>query len=140
MSDHATELAGLESRIRELAPIVNAWHDLLPTFGRTEDGARPHLERDDRGWHFVVVERGEELERRITGDRDEVLWLVFESVTFGVAVPYASRHRIPGQDFRRQLFARQEELLGRISGEWAARAARDHAATLAKHPFVDHPA
>src|SRR5688572_29569388 len=91
-------LVEVEARVRELATSIGATGDELPTFGRSEDGARPHVEVNASGLHFVVVERGEELERVTTNDLDELLWRVFESITFSLACGYAGKHRVRGHD------------------------------------------
>jgi catechol 2,3-dioxygenase-like lactoylglutathione lyase family enzyme len=73
-----------------------------------------------------VVERGQELRRDTTRDLDELLYHVFESVTFELACDYERAHRIAGEDIRRQLFARQLELLSSLSPAWAEREASEH--------------
>src|SRR4051812_25189682 len=97
-------LPEIEAEINRLAAKVGASGYVLPTYGRTQDGARPHIEADSCGYHYVVVERGQELRRDTTHDLDELLYHVFESVTFSLACDYERAHRIAGQDFRRQLF------------------------------------
>ena len=130
-------LPEIEAEINRLAAKVGASGYTLPTYGRTEDGARPHIEADSRGYHYVVVERGQELRRNTTSDLDELLYHVFESVTFSLACDYERAHRIAGQDFRRQLFALQVELLSSLSPTWAEREASDHQRILHQHPFND---
>lgn len=136
----APDLREIEARVRDLAARIGATGYVLPTFGRSEDGARPHIEVDTPRMHYVVIERGEELTRQTTADVDELLWWVFENVTFSLATDYASRHRVFGRDFRRGLFAKQVELLAVLSPQWADRAAEDHRGVLVRHPFVDSAA
>ena len=128
-------LPEIEAEINRLAAKVGASGYVLPTYGRTEDGARPHIEVDSHGYHYVEVERGQEIRRNTTRDIDELLYHVFESVTFNLACDYERAHRIAGQDFRRQLFARQAELLASLSPSWAERESRDHQRILQQHPF-----
>lgn len=90
-------LAGIESRVNELARRVGAPGDLLPTYGSTEDFARPHVEVDARGCHLVVVERGQELDRYTTDVRDELLYRIFSSVTFSMAAQHELKHRAQGR-------------------------------------------
>jgi len=52
------------SVIFELADVIGATSAELPTFGQSEDLARPHVEEHDGELALVVVERGQELERR----------------------------------------------------------------------------
>jgi len=136
MADLLT-LPEIEAAMRRLLPVVGAGEGLLPTFGRTEDFARPHVEVDEAGYHWVVVERGQELERFTTRSLDALLEKHFAQITFGVAASYEREHRVPMQDIRRILFARQVELLARLSPVWAAREAARHAEILHQHPFDD---
>lgn len=130
-------LAAIEKRIRDFGKLVDAPDALLPTFGRSDDGARPHVEVDGRGYHFVVVERGQELERITTSDFDELLYRVFDTVTFSLASRYESARRVAMADPRRLMFSRQVELLAKLSPAWAARQAAEHEAILRDHPFDD---
>ncbi|MHA3774771.1 Imm63 family immunity protein [Verrucomicrobiota bacterium sgz303538] len=130
-------LPEIEAEVNRLAQKIGASGCILPTFGQTQDGARPHVEVDSRGYHYVVIERGQELRRDITRNLDELLYQVFESITFNVACDYELAHRIPGQDSRRLLFARQVELLALLSPLWAEREKLDHERILQQHPFSD---
>jgi hypothetical protein len=130
-------LPEIETEVNRLAAKIDASGYVLPTYGRTEDGARPHVEADARGYHYVVVERGQELRRDTTPDLDELLYHVFEAVTFSLANKYAGAHVLSGQDFRRLLFARQIELLASLSSSWAEREERNHQRILQQHPFSD---
>jgi hypothetical protein len=141
-------LAGLEKIVDELAAKIEAPASLLPTYGYSLDGAHPHIEvthgeannrETDHAcmWHYVTVERGQELERKTTSDLDELLYLIFASVTFSMAVKYEGKHRVSGQDFRRIMFQKQEELLGELNENWQRREEEEHRLILEKHPFDD---
>jgi len=132
-----TILADIEQRVRALANRIGASEGELPTFGRSEDGARPHIEIDSRGFHYVVVERGQEQRRVTTRDEDELLWLVFQSVTFSLAGCFELRNRASRRDWRRIMFSRQVELLAQLSPTWAAREVNNHLDILRKYPFDD---
>ena len=130
-------LADIQSKVNDLASKLHAPANLLPTYGRSDDGARPHIEVDARAYHFVVVERGQELERFTTGDIDHLLMRIFSTVTSPLSYTYEHAHRIPGQDIRRMAFSRQIELMGMLDPEWAEYERRRHAEILARHPFND---
>jgi hypothetical protein len=132
-----TTLADVEQRVRALANRIGASEGDLPTFGRSEDGARPHIEIDSRGFHYVVIERGQEQRRVTTRDEDELLWLVFETITFSLAVCFELRNRAPRRDSRRIMFSKQVELLAQLSPTWAAREVDKHLSILSEHPFDD---
>lgn len=109
----------------------------LPTYGHTEEFARPHIEVDSRGYHFVVVERGEERRRITTFDLDDLLYQIFQTVAFSLACSYELAHRVESQDFRRIGFHRQVELLAQLSPQWGERRAREHERILRENPFDD---
>ena len=107
--------------VEELAGKIEAPADLLPTYRFSEDLARPHIEIDGDMMHYVIVERGRELERRTTTDRDLLLFWVFESVTHTMAGSYELANRVEGQDFRIILFVHQAALLRALNADWVAR-------------------
>src|SRR4051812_13388363 len=74
------DLRGFADEVARLAALNGAPAGYLPTYGRSEDFARPHIEFDGTQFHFVVVERGQELERVSSTDPLEILYHVFESV------------------------------------------------------------
>lgn len=130
-------LSGLRTEVFHLSDEAGFPRSDLPTFGATEDFARPHIEVDKNGFHFVVVERGQELERKTTRNRRELIYWIFESVSFSEAIRFEAKNRIEGEDFRRQLFARQEQQLGRIDPGWEQRLREKHDAILSRNPFRD---
>jgi hypothetical protein len=109
---------------------------LLPTYGRSQDFARPHIEVQD-AYHYVVVERGDELRRDKTTDLNELLYWVFASITHDMASTYAAARHGPANGFRRAMFRRQLQLLGLLDAEWSARRRAEIVVTLAEHPFTD---
>lgn len=135
--DTLYSLDEIKSDIDRLAAQIGAPEDVLPTYGYSEDGARPHIEVDLGGYHYVIVERGQEISRVTTHELDELLYYVFEAVTFALACQYELKHRVKNQDFRRLLFRRQIELLSILSSKWAEIEARDHERILRQHPFQD---
>ena len=133
----AITLHEIERRVAELAARIGASGALLPTYGRSEDGARPHIEVDSRGFHYVIVERGEELQRTTSRELDEILWHVFEGVTSALAWSYELANREHGKDARRLAFAHQLVLLGALSADWAERRRAQQRAILEQNPFDD---
>jgi hypothetical protein len=131
------KLREIQAEIERRAAAIGAPAALLPSYGASTGHARPHVEVDGRGFHLVVVERGVEEARRTTRDLDELLFLVFEGVTLAMASDHEHGHQDPDHDPRRVLFARQLELLARLSPGWAQRQAADHERLLRAHPFDD---
>jgi hypothetical protein len=115
-------LASIQARVNELLADLHPRTSSLPTYGRTEDGARPHLEvQKDGRMDFVVVERGRELRRDTTYDIDELLYWIFDGVTFTMACDWELAHRIEGQDCRKLIFTKQFELLADLDPHWTER-------------------
>ena len=97
----------------------------------------PHVEIIGDNYHYVVTERGSELERKTTTDKQELLYWLISNVVSEMASDFKLKHRFKGQDFRRLGFAKRIELMARISAEWAERMADDIQKILAAHPYND---
>jgi hypothetical protein len=133
----ATTIDGLRKSVQRVAAIISAPSDLLPTYGASRDFGHPHIEVDQNGYHYIVVERGQEIERWSTQNPNELLFWVFDSATFSMAVAYELIHRMEGQDCRRIIFEKKLELLGALDSDWRARAGKAQKAILERHPFDD---
>ena len=131
-------LSEIKTNVDQLAERIGAPHDTLPTFGYSEHTARPHVEVDPRGYHLVVIEQGEELERFTTSDLDELLYKIFTNVAFVLSSKYERVHRMENHDPRKTLFKMQVELLTRLSSKWGERESQAHKQILKQHPFDDH--
>ncbi len=97
----------------------------------------PHVEVVDGKHHYVVTERGRELERRSTESEDEVLYWLVSVLVFELATKYELEHRVPGRDPRRLLFAKEIELMERANPEWAERTRQKIRDILKKYPYKD---
>ena len=97
----------------------------------------PHVERNEDSFCYVVTERGQEYERRRTGDPDELLYWLVSDLTWAMASEYELRHRVPGQDFRRLLFKKHSELLAEVNSQWSQRKQTEYDQVLVDHPFCD---
>jgi hypothetical protein len=87
--------------------------------------------------YWVARERGEERERRIASSLDELLYWIFKSITFGMAVKHATTHRIQNQDFRRTLFAKQLDLMLCLSPDWRDKCSEEINYILLSVPYRD---
>lgn len=130
-------LKEIENKVNQLAQIIKADSKLMPTYGFSKDFAYPHIEVDNIGMHYVIIERGQELERRTTTNLNELLYWIFDSVTFSMSTEFELKNRDESKDCRRIMFAKQEELLGSINPEWKKIAERKHQAILIRNPFDD---
>jgi hypothetical protein len=135
--DKKYSLAEIEKEVNRLAAKIGAPSEMLPTYGFSRDFAYPHIEVDSHGYHYVIVERGQEIKRVTTKDLDVLLWNTFKDVTFDMACKYSASHRREDEDFRRLMFQRQVELLSTLSPDWAGRKSKEHEKILAEHPYDD---
>jgi len=127
----------IKAEVHRLAAQIGAPADLLPTYGYSDDSARPHIEVDSRGYHYVVIERGEESSRVIIVEFDELLYRIFKDVTFDLACKHKLKHRVENQDSRRLIFKHQVELLSRLSPKWGEMKTQEHERILEQHPYED---
>ena len=132
-------LDGLRDRIQAAGRRLGAAEAKLPTFGGSEQSGRPHVEADERGYHYVVCERGTEFERFTSGDPEEIAFLACRDMAFEMACEQELAQRVAGRDARRRIFALEIGLLRRIDPAWAERVRTENERILEEHPFVDGP-
>jgi hypothetical protein len=130
------KMAQARAEVARLASIIDAPARRLPAFSST-GSPETWLEIDDHGFHVLFDDSGRELVRTTYGTMDEMLYHVFQSVTFSMASDVELKLRLRGVDSRRQLFQVQEQLMDRLSPAWGARKRAEHAQILSKHPFDD---
>ena len=112
--------------VKSLASRIKAPEMYLPSYGISEDRARHHIEKQGAEFHWVVVERGEELQRRKTKDIKELMFWIFDTVTFEMACKLEVQNRIKDEDSRIQMFRIQEELIEKIDPEYRKRIEPKH--------------
>lgn len=120
--------------VTQLARKIDAPIEFLPAIGTTPYDAQPHIEICNGELHYVVVERGKERSRDKTTKLDDLLYLIFETITFTMACRHLIRLGTDTPDQRSIIFSKQEELLGTLSEEWKIRVQEEHAEKLRKHP------
>lgn len=94
---------------------------LLPDINYSNDFAKPYIEIDNYGYNYVCQEKGEEIFRKVPYDIDELLYEVFDTVTFEIATIWELKNRNENEDHRLQLFAKQVELMTRINIKFGER-------------------
>jgi hypothetical protein len=127
----------LQEEVNNLAMLIKTKKDDLPTYGRSRDFGYPHLEVDGSGYHYVVVERGQELIRKTTKKLHQLLFLVFDSVTSNMSYEYELKNRIEMQDCRRMAFKKKLELMNILNPEWAEIVGEEQKKILKEHPYDD---
>ncbi len=114
-------LDGIKHQVDRLARAIDAPEQSLPTYARSEDMARPHIEVAGKHMSWVVVERGKEWERRTTDDLDELLYWIFKSVISEMSSRFAAKHPVEGKEFRYPMFKKELELMEALSPAWRSR-------------------
>ena len=118
---------------QRLYPAQTEW--LFQT-AASHDGV-PHIEFREGEYHYIGTDRGVEVMHKVTADKTEMLYWLVRDMTWGMAVGYEFRHRIPGQSFRRLLFAKHLEYMTQVDMAWAERLRQEIEAILAVHPYDD---
>lgn len=110
----------------------------LPTYGYSDGwSARPHVEVDQDGYHYIIMERGNELKHIAMRDEDSLLYHVFCDITSVLASEYELTHRTENQDSREVQFTHQNELLELLSPAWAAKQRDETGKIIEEYPYVD---
>ncbi|MBR0850994.1 hypothetical protein JQ543_24845 [Bradyrhizobium diazoefficiens] len=127
----------IEADVAALATRIGASQDALPTYGTSRDFGHPHIEVEPGLYHYVVIERGQEIDRQSSPNYDDLLYWVFKNVTHGLAFSYEQTHRIEDQDCRRMAFPRQIELMQRLGPDLRKRLEQEIAGILERAPYDD---
>lgn len=131
------ELDLLSAEYDRLSQRINLFDGVYSFQTERSDDGSPHVEFRDGKYHYIVTERGLDLESRSTPDvREIVYWLLYD-VTFWMGVEFEFKNRIETQDCRRMIFAHQLELMLKADAEFAKRLEAHIAETLRKNPFND---
>ena len=132
-------LRDIEADVAARARRIGASAHDLPTYGVSDDGARPHIEVEHGLYHYVIVERGVERERRSSDRYEDLLYWIFSGVTFSLAFSYELHHRVEDQDCRRIAFPKQIELMRQLGPELGEHLEREIADILRHAPYDDEP-
>lgn len=132
------ELLLLQDEYNELCQRIKPYDGEYTILTERQDVGVAHIEYTDGEYHYIVTERGLDLERRSTADRSEILYWMIYSLTFWMGVEFEFKNRIEGPDSRRMMFAHWLEQMKKADPEMADRLENDIAEILAKNPFLDH--
>ena len=106
-------LPQIEGKIRELAAIIYAPEEFIPTFGFSNQTGLPHIEINDGHYTLIVCENGEELSREIFDDPDELLLKVLHDISFSMACDRVFEDT-SDQNFRERLLYAQKNIISKI--------------------------
>ncbi len=136
--DRQCLIDGIKEKVDELALIINAPRIYFPTYDVIKGDGTPCVQVDKAGFmYYVISERGNEYERKLTDNPDDLFYWIFEHITFDMASDYELNNRIADKDSRRIMFSKQEELLGQLNETWKGRIQAEHRNILESYPFDD---
>lgn len=134
------ELSLLEDLQKEYSALLQKMFETPKNFRfqteRSDDGSE-HVEIFGGEFHLIVTERGLELKRRKTREKEELFYWMIADIAFWQGVDFEFKNRIEDQDCRRIIFAKQLELLEKVSKNWAQKKEKEIEQILAKNPFND---
>ena len=107
-------LLQIEGRIRELAAIIYAPEEFIPTFGCSNQTGLPHIEISDGQYTVIVCENGVELSRESYDAPDELLNKVLHDISLSMAsdLVYEDTN---DQNFRERFLEAQKNILSKIN-------------------------
>lgn len=128
----------IESELHRLAELIGTQPNQLPTVDDNQNFARPNISFSSDGTlYYEAYERGEQLFSIPAFDLEHLMFMAFKDTTFSMAVEHERKNRNPNEDFRRQLFSKQVELMRTLNSDWAERTQMEIDATLRTAPFND---
>ena len=128
----------IESELHRLAELIGAQPNQLPTVDNSQDFARPNISfSSNETAYYEAHERGEQLFSMPALDLEHLMFMAFRDITFSMAVEHERKNRDPNEDFRRQLFSKQVDLMRTLNSDWAERTQKEVDATLRTAPFDD---
>lgn len=89
----------VNKEINEKGALINAPENLLWIRVSPRGDGSPHVEITDHKAFYVASERGMEIFRKEAHNLDELLFFIFETITFTMACDYECKNRIKGQDY-----------------------------------------
>lgn len=131
-------LKEIEETVKRFAKRIDAKPSSFPTFGYSIDLAQPYVLLDHDGYHYIITERGRELQRFSTKDYGQLLFYIFKDITASIALNFEANNRVKKKDPRRLSFAKQEELMGVLNPQWKSECQILHQQLLEEYPFDDN--
>ena len=130
-------ISTIRKKVREYGKKINAPSHLLTVRTTSNEFGTPHIEIDENGYSYVIRERASEHERRQTKSFKELLYWILNSIVFIMASDYELKNRKGNEDFRRQLFAKEIELMEKLDSKFAKWKKEELDKILEEHPFDD---
>ena len=113
------DLDDIKKKIERLAELIQAPEHLLPSVGGPSKETDVFL--DSSGYLCYGTNDWRNTNSVICYDEDDLLFRVFNTITWIMAHQYAKENKNENEDFSNLCFNKQAELLGKLNIEWSAR-------------------
>ena len=133
------DISEIRQEINELSKKINAPEEFTPTYETPRGDGHPCIKLDGSAYHLVYEERRKEFERKTTFSVDDLLYYVFDDVTYLMASDYELENRDLSEDPRKKMFGRQIELMRKISNDYAERLKKRIEGILRVSPYQKPP-
>ncbi|MFX1495892.1 MAG: Imm63 family immunity protein [Promethearchaeota archaeon] len=130
-------ISTIRRKVKEYGKRINAPNHLLSIHTISDGFGTPYIEIDKNGYNYVISERGIEYERRRTKDIEKLLYWIFEQIVFIMANEYELENRKSGEDHRRQLFAKEMELMKKLDMKFTRWYKEKLDKILKEYPYDD---
>lgn len=112
---------------------------LYPRFSKDSnvfnEGASIYVENSK--YYYVIMERGHVNKCYESEDIEEILYPLFESITFSMASDYELNHRIKNEDSRKLIWKKQLELLEKVNKKFCEKCQIEIEEILKIAPYND---
>jgi hypothetical protein len=130
-------LNDIKEKVNELALKINVPINLLPSYGQQIWESHPYVKTDIFGCMSYIVSECGQKQIKKTYEINELLYWIFDDVTFSMARNYELKNRIEDKDSRRMIFEKQENLLRQLDESWGEIKKNSHQQILKFYPFDD---
>ena len=132
-------LSSIETRYRSIteqlaAPSRHVRFSVTPQY---DEGK--HVELRNGLYFYLTFERGDERDRRMTLDPNELLYWLVSDLTWAMAREYELSNRVANEDCRRLLFSKHLELLAQVDGKWSQKKRAEYDEILIRYPYRQSP-
>ena len=128
-------ISGIRKKVKELGELIDARNDILIVRTTPDGFGSPHIEIRDNTYHFIISERGAENVHNKTKDINQLLYWIFNPIIFEIAIEYELDNREEGVDFRKMIFSKELELMGKIKPLWRQWKAKEIEEILKENPY-----
>lgn len=125
------------SQAKELAGKIAATPELFPTFGTSDLSGRPYIVIKEDTYYYMVNDRDTVSIKRQTTNAQDLLYWIFNDITYQMGCAYEAEHRVTDVDPRRLTFKKQLDLLEILDARWKELKQQEIEETLAMHPYRD---